>query len=291
MTLGALCVAVGLAAAVPAEAPAPAAQREVGWWDQSILAGAYAGLYGTALAVGSQYGLESTFVVHRLETAYAYDLLGHVWVSQQIGELMGILHQRAGADAQSARRRGAWLGAFGALTTMEIINGFMPNVRFDPLDPLANALGAWLAAEGPRLVEAHPQLGRLSLQFGYRDWSEVFAAPDNGSHVDKLWHDYANSHIGVGVDVGPLRRPWASLLVTYGITSFELENMRNRFIVGAELLPLQWFDPWLRRIPYASPVVDLLQWADRRFIFPGLFIEFWRWDADPFSDREPFRGG
>ena len=257
-------------------------------WRATAALSAHASLYAAATKVGSRFGLERNFEVMRVESAYAYDLVAHVWVVNQLGQLFGRVNEWAGMEPQSARRLGAWGAAFGSLTYMEVINGFMPNVRFDPYDPAANALGAWLAAEGPRLRERWPWARRFSLEFGYRDWGRVFGPEQSSGVAGNVWHDYPNGRFGLGYGLGPAQREWARVFLTYEITSFELEELENRFGVGVELKPQRWLAPWIRRVPGGGGLLAFVNWWDDRLLLPGLYVQLFHVDTGPFSDREPF---
>lgn len=257
-------------------------------WRQMSAWGAHASLYAGATKVGSRFGLESRFEIVRLESAYVYDLVAHVWSVQQLGTLFAQIHEWGGMSPPAARRMGAWGAAFGSLTYMEFINGFMPGVRFDPLDPVANAAGAGLVTQGPALVRRHPWLRRLSFEFGYKDWGRTFGVQQSSGFAGNLWHDYPNGRFALGYGVGPLESEWARLFVSYQITSFELEELENQVGLGLELKPHHWISPLLRRVPGGEAVLSFVDWWDRRLLLPGLYVQFLTVDLGPFSDREPF---
>jgi hypothetical protein len=257
-------------------------------WRRGLMAASYGGLYAGATKVGSRLGLSPHFEIVRLESAYAYDLVGHVFSVQQLGELMAALHRGAGLDAARSRRYGAWLGAFGSMTYMEMINGFMPGVRFDPLDPLANAVGAWLATEGHDLARNHEGLQRLSLEFGYKSLRRLVGPPRSSGALGNWWHDYPNGRFGLGLAVGPLHAPWLRVFASYEITSFHLDSLRNRFGLGVEIPAARWVGPWLENLPLGRSVLAVYEWLDRRFLMPGMYVQLWTVDAGPFSGREPF---
>jgi hypothetical protein len=246
-------------------------------------------MYGIATRVGSRYGLEPRFKIVRLESAYAYDLVGHAYLVRQMGGLAADLHGWAGYEKGRARAQGVWFSAFGSELYMETINGFMPGVRFDPLDPLANLVGALMATEGADLARRHPFLQRFSLQFGYRDWGRVFGPARDDATLGNWWHDHPNGRFGLGMDVGPRPRPWLTVFASYEITSLELARLKNRFGLGIELHPLYWLDPVLRPLPGGSVVLDVYDWLNRRILMPGLYVQLFHVDAPPFSDRQPFQ--
>jgi hypothetical protein len=258
-------------------------------WRKAALAMGYAGLYGGATKVGSRLGLSPHFQIVRLESAYAYDLVAHVYNVQQLSQLVARLHEGAGMDASRARRYGAWLGAFGPLTYMEVINGFMPGVRFDPLDPVANTLGAWLATSGHDLAQDHPWLQRLSLEFGYKSLARVVGPPRSSGALGNWWHDYPNGRFGLGCAVGPQDAPWLRVFASYEITSLELAALRNRFGLGLEVPAASWLRPWVARLPGGRALLAGYEWLDRRFLMPGAYVQLWTVDAGPFSGREPFQ--
>jgi hypothetical protein len=253
-------------------------------WRRGVVLSSYVVLYGSAIEVGSRLGLERRFKMVRLESAYAYDLVAHVYNVQQLGLLMGDLHEWAGLP----RGWGVWAGAFGALTAMEIVNGFMPRVRFDPLDPVANAAGAWLATGGHDLARDHPQLRRFSLEFGYKSWGRVFGPRRSSGTLGNVWHDYPNGRFGVGTAVGPLESPWVRVFVSYEITSMDVARMHNRVGLGVELQAEHWLGPWLRRLPGGKPLVAAYEWLNGRLLMPGLYLQILHFDAGPFSRRQPF---
>jgi len=257
-------------------------------WRGSLLATSYVGLYAGATKVGSRFGLERRFRVVRLESAYAYDLLGHVYATKELGGLLERLNRWAGLSPSASRNLGVWGGAFGALTYMEVINGFMPGVRFDPLDPAANALGAWLATGASGLPQRYPILQRFSLQFGYKDWGRVFGPEQSSGVAGNVWHDYPNGRFGLGFDVGPQEREWVTLHLAYEITSFDLDQLRNRFALGVELRPVSWLRPWLERLPGGRSLVAFHRWWNERLILPGLYVELAAVATGLFTGREPF---
>lgn len=266
----------------------PPAEVTVPTWRQMAAWGAHASLYAGATKVGSRFGLERRFEVVRLESAYVYDLVAHVWAVQQLGGLMANVHEWGGMERSRAERMGAWGAAFGSLTYMEFINGFMPGVRFDPLDPVANAAGAAMVTEGPALVRRYPWLRRLSFEFGYKDWGRVFGPEKSSGFAGNVWHDYPNGRFALGWGIGPLESEWARLFVSYQITSFELEELQNQVGLGIELKPHGWIAPWLERLPGGRSVLDFVNWWDRRLLLPGLYVQLATFDLGRFSDREPF---
>ncbi len=260
----------------------------VNLWRRGGMVASYAGLYAGATKVGSRFGLESRFKIVRLESAYAYDLVAHVFNVREIANLMTSVGRLGGVSESRARTLGAWVGGFGSLTYMEVINGFMPGVRFDPLDPFANALGAWLATGGRDLAARHPHLQRFSLQFGFKSWSRAFGPAQSNGFLGNFWHDYPNGRFGVGYRVGSMERPVLDLMATYEITSWDLPELRNRFGFGVELQPVAWVTPWLNLAPGGRHLVALFEWFNDRLLVPGLFIELFSFDVAPFSDRDPF---
>ena len=127
-------------------------------WQRSITNAAYVAGYGAAAYIGTPYAMRANYRVIRLESAYAYDVIGHVYCANQLGLILTSLNRWAGYSEKDSRRRGAWWGAFGIMSFMELINGFVPTVRLDPLDIPANALGAWLADGYIDIVDRHRHL-------------------------------------------------------------------------------------------------------------------------------------
>jgi hypothetical protein len=289
------CLVLLLAAVVPVRAQGSDATGDslaagaVPTWRKVLAVGAHVGMYGVATKVGSRFGLERRFKIVRLEKAYAYDIFAHAWSVNQLSQLFAGLDEWAGMSPSTARRTAAWGTAFGALTYMEFINGFMPDVRFDPADPLANALGALIATEGPVLAARHPWMRRLSFEFGYKDLDRTFGPQRDSGFAGNLWHDYPNGRFGIGYGIGPLEHEWFRVFATYEITSMDVETLRNRFGVGLELKPHHWLEPGLDRLPGGSSLVAAIDWLDRRFLLPGLYLQLWTFDTGPFSDQELFR--
>lgn len=274
-------------------APSPAPSFEIGRpvdrWRRVTVGTAYAGLYGGAAKIGSRLGLEDHFVARRLETAWIIDVFGHVYATRQTARVFERMHRWAGFDARSARVHGAWSAAFGALTYMEILNGFMPDVRFDWLDPISNAVGAWTVTEGPGVVDRHPWLGRVSLELGYDDWGLLAEPDDQTGPFTRIWHDYPNQRWGVGYGIGPHDREWFRVFGTYGVTALAIEEMQQEWGLGVELKPHHWLAPWIRRLPGGGALLDLVGVADRNLLLPGLYVHLATWETEPFSDREPFQ--
>lgn len=283
-----LLVAPGAGAASPAppDPPEPTLQPP-GWFSQTALAGSYAALYGTAFHLGTRLGLDGDFEVARLESAYVYDLVAHAWVARELAGAMGALHRASPWPGGDPDQWGAWAGSFGPLTAMEILNGFMPRVRLDPYDPLANALGAWLATGGRELAGRHPWMRRVNFQFGYEDLGRAFGPRQASGPAGNLWHDYPNGRFGLGVELGPGSRPWGDVVVTHSITSFELDELRNEFGFGVELRPANWY-AGADDIPGLGHLLAGWRWLDERLLMPGLYVELWSVDTGPFSDRQPF---
>lgn len=257
-------------------------------WGRPLLLGTYASLYGTAAKVGSRLGLEGNFRVHRLESAWALDIVGHVYAVGHVSRLFSRVHRWAGDDARSARRKGAWQAAFGAYFYMETINGFMPGVRFDWVDPISNAAGAAIVSEGPDLAEDHPWLRRLSLELGYKDWSKLTEEDDESGPLTRVWHDYPNQRFGLGYGIGPLDREWMRLFLTYDVTSLEIEDLKNVFGMGLEIKPQNWLAPWIERVPGGGGLLGFVRAIDRHVLLPGLYFQLFTVEVDAFSDREPF---
>lgn len=271
--------------AIGESSPGP---RPASHWRRGLLAASYAGLYGGATKVGSRLGLSPQFQIVRLESAYAYDLVSHVFNVHQLGQIMGSVHRAAGTEPGRARALGAWLGAFGPLTYMEVINGYMPGVRFDPLDPLANAVGAWLATGGHDLAQRHRWLRRFSLEFGYKSLRRLLGAPRSSGVMGNWWHDYPNGRFGLTYGLGPIEAPWLRVVASYEITSLELATLRNRFGLGLEIPAARWLLGWFGEVPLVRTLGAGYEWLDRRFLMPGLYFQLWTIDAGPFSGREPF---
>ena len=244
--------------------------------------------YAFATRIGTRLGLDNTYKAVRLESAYMYDVVAHVFATKNIGQVLTGFHQWAGRDVKTSRRRGAWWGAFGMLTYMEVLNGFMPTVRFDALDVPANAAGAWMADGGQDLAERHSWMQRLSLQYGFKSTSRLFAPPPDVGLIEHAWHDYENGRWGLGYDVGPGRFPWFTLHATYEITSMDVRFMQNRFGMGIEVPVIGWGAPLIAAIPGGDVVLDMYEWVERRFITPGLYFEFFHFDTGAWSDRQPF---
>ena len=257
-------------------------------WRQLTLASVYAGVYGGAAKIGSRNGLEDEFRVMRLESAWMVDVFGHVYAVQKTAHVFSALHRWAGSDADRARVHGAWTAAFGSLLYMEIINGFMPGVRFDWLDPVSNAAGAWIASEGPDFADEHPWAERLSLELGYDDWGRLGEPDDQTGPLTRVWHDYPNQRWGVGYGIGPVERPWLRLFGTYGVTSLRIEELRQQWGIGVELKPHHWFEGWIERVPGGGALLAAVRFADRQLLVPGLYVQLVTWESDPFTDREPF---
>ena len=256
-----------------------------------MLAGAYGGLYTGAAKVGARLGLEREFKVARLESAWIVDVFGHIYATRHISRGFAALHRWAGDDPLTARRRGAWYAAFGSLLYMEVINGFMPGVRFDWMDPLANGAGAWLADGGEDFGERHAWTRRLTYEVGYKSWRRVGRPDDQSGAFTRLWHDYPNMRFGVGYGIGPLERPWLRVFTTYGVTSFAIEELRNQFGVGIELAPHHWVAPLVERMPLGGRLLALIDGVDRHVMLPGLYIHLFDVETGPFTGREPFDEG
>lgn len=253
-----------------------------------LLAGSYGALYGAAAKVGSRLGLEREFKVTRLESAWLIDAFGHLYAVRHTARAFAALHRWAGDDARTARRRGAWYAGFGALLYMETINGFMPGVRFDWMDPLANGAGAWLADGGEDFAADHAWTRRLTFEVGYKSWSRVSTPDDQKGPLTRFWHDYPNTRYGLGYGLGPVERPWLRVFATYGVTSLEIEALRNQFGMGVELAPHHWIAPWLERLPLGGKLLALVDGIDRHVMLPGLYYHLFDVETGPFTGREPF---
>lgn len=255
---------------------------------KSALYGMYAGGYAAAWKTGTRHGIQNDFRVMRLESAYGYDFIGHVYATRQMGLIFTSANRWAGLSEDQARRTGVWWGAFGMMTFMEILNGFMPGVRFDPLDIPANFIGAWSADGGLDLAERHPQFQRFSLQFGFQSWSHAFDTSGKRNLSENLWHDYPNGRFGLGYDVGPLARRWMTVFATYEITSMNIATLQNRFGMGVELPVFTWASPFIGRIPGGKGFLSVYDWVDDRILMPVLYIQLFHVDTGPWSQRPPF---
>lgn len=255
---------------------------------KSVLYGMYAGGYAVASKTGTRHGIQNDFRVIRLESAYGYDLIAHVYATQQMGLIFTSANRWAGLSEDQARRAGVWWGAFGMMTFMEILNGFMPGVRFDPLDIPANFIGAWSADEGLDIAERHPQFQRFSLQFGYQSWSHVFDTSGRRSLSENLWHDYPNGRFGLGYDIGPLERHWITVFATYEISSMNIATLQNRFGMSVELPVFTWASPVIGRIPGGKSFLSVYDWVDDRILMPMFYIQLFHVDTGTWSQRTPF---
>jgi len=272
----------------PDDPTAPAPATPAPSWRRLTVAGAYGGLYGGAAKIGSRLGLEDEFRVMRLESAWLIDVFGHVYATKHTGLLFTQLHLWTGADDRTARVHGAWSAAFGSLLYMEIINGFMPGVRFDWVDPVANAAGAALVSEGPTWRERHPWLRRFTLELGYDDWSLLTEPDDQTGPFTRIWHDYPNQRWGLGYAIGPVERPWLRVFGTYGVTSLDIDELRQEWGVGVELKPHHWLAPWIERIPGGERVLDAFAFVDRNLLLPGLYLHLATFESGPLRHSEPF---
>ena len=253
-----------------------------------VLGASYAALYGTAAKLGSRLGLERDFQITRLESAWIIDVFGHMYAVRHTARAFAALHRWAGDDPLTARRHGAWTASFGALLYMETINGFMPGVRFDWMDPLANGAGAWLADGGKDFGAAHAWTQRLTFEVGYKSWSRLTKPDDQAGPLTRFWHDYPNTRFGLGYGLGPVERPWLRLFATYGVTSLSIEDLRNQFGMGVELAPHRWIAPWLERLPLGGRLLALVDAIDRHVMLPGLYFHLFDLETGPFTGREPF---
>jgi hypothetical protein len=253
------------------------------------LAGAYGGLYGGAAKIGARLGLERDFEIVRLESAWAIDVFGHIYAVRHLSRAFASLHRWAGDDPRTARRRGAWYAGFGSLLYMETINGFMPGVRFDWLDPVSNAAGAWLADGGQDFAARHPWTQRFTYEIGYKSWSQLGEPDRQTGPLTRLWHDYPNTRYGLGYGIGPVRRPWLRIFATYGVTSLELDELRNQFGMGVEFAPHHWVAPLVERAPLGRHLLAFVDAIDRHVMLPVLYVHLFDVETGPFSNRRPFR--
>ena len=261
----------------------------LGWGSQLAILGTYGILYGIATHVGMRHLSDGHFKVVRLESAYLYDFVGHAFLVREMGGLASTAQRTAGVPAGQARHDGVWLGAFGSEIYMEILNGFIPGIRFDPLDPVANFAGAMMATKGQDLAARHEWIARMSLQFGYKDWGRAFEPSHDDATLGAIWHDHTNGRFGFGYDIGPFKRPWVTVFASYEITSLQREDLKNRFGMGIELQPFNWFDPWIRKLPGGSLFLEGYDWLNQRILMPVLYIQLFHVDNGPFSDRPPFQ--
>jgi len=257
---------------------------------QLLVASTYLTLYGVATHVGSRRRVDDSFKVVRLEKAYVYDFVGHTFLVREVGGIAAAVQHLAGVEKGQARTQGVWWAEFGSEMYMEILNGWVHNVRFDPLDPVANFTGAMLATKGRDLAARHEWIDRFSLQFGYKDWGRAFrpSKTDNAT-LASVWHDHANGRFGLGYDIGPLKRPWVSVFLSYEITSLDIEQLKNRFGMGIELQPIYWLDPLIRKLPLGRQFLLAHDWLNQRILLPGLYIQLFHVDAPAFSSQEPFQ--
>jgi len=295
-----LSVRVGSDAFLPPEKVVPGARARpvpqvadasyhLGWGSQLAVLSTYGILYGMASRMGSRHSSDGKFKVVRLETAYLYDFFGHSFLVREMGGITATAHRAAGVPAGRARHDGVWLGAFGSEMYMEILNGFVPGIRFDPLDPVANLTGALMATKGRDLAARHRWIARMSLQFGYKDWGRAFGPSPDSTTLGAIWHDHANGRFGFGYDIGPFRRPWFTAFLSYEITSLQLEDLKNRFGVGVELQPVNWLAPWIEKLPGGKLFLEGYDWLNDRILMPVFTIQLFHVDAAPFSDRPPFK--
>ncbi len=260
----------------------------LGWGSQAMVLAGYGVLYGIASHVGSRHRSDGQFKVVRLETAYAYDFVGHAFLVREMGGIAAALQRAAGVPAGRARHDGVWLGAFGSEVYMEVLNGFVPGIRFDPLDPVANFVGAMMATKGRDLAARHEWIARMSLQFGYKDWQRAFEPSRDDATLGAVWHDHTNGRFGLGYDIGPFERPWITAYLSYEITSLDLDELKNRFGVGVELEVVNWLAPLIHRLPAGDLFLQGYDWLNRRILMPVLYVQLFHVDAPPFSGRPPF---
>jgi hypothetical protein len=205
-----------------------------------------------------------------------------------VGLLFTSLNRWAGYPEKSARRRGAWWGAFGMMTFMEIFNGFVPTARLDPLDIPANAIGAWLADGYLDIVDRHPHLRHFSLQFGWKSINRLAYGRESSHFLGNAWHDYPNGRFGLGYHIGSVHRPWVTVFATYTVNSMDISQLRNCFGVGVELPVVAWTSPLIRRVPGGELLVKVYSWLDERFMMPLFYVQIYEIETPAWSRREPF---
>jgi hypothetical protein len=254
-----------------------------------FLNGVYGAAYAAAARIGTRFGLEERYRIVRLESAYAHDFVGHIFATYQIALAMTSLNRWAGYTERQSRNRGVWWGAFTVMAFMEVLNGFMPTVRFDPLDLPANFIGAWLADGGLVLAERYPHLKRFSLQVGFKSLERIAHNQESSNVLGNMWHDYPNNRFGLGYDIGPAGRPWITLFATYSITSMKIKELRNRFGVGVEFNVVGWFSPLIMRIPGGGTFMRAYNWVNDRLMIPYCYVQLFHVDAPPFSSHPPFQ--
>jgi hypothetical protein len=257
-------------------------------WRRTLVHSAYAGGYTFATSLGIRRGMGRNFKIMRLESAYAYDFVAHVWVANQVGRLFSSLTRWAGYDEKTSRRRGAWWGAFGMMTVMEIFNGFVPYVRLDLLDIPANAIGAWLSDGYLDIVDRHPHLQHFTLQFGWKSVDRLVHGKASSRFLGNAWHDYPNGRFGLGYHVGRVQRPWVTVFATYTVNDMDIAELKNCFGVGVELPVVAWASPLIKRVPGGELVESVYSWLDARFMMPFFYIQIFEIDTPAWSDREPF---
>jgi hypothetical protein len=255
----------------------------------AVVYATYAAGYVSLAHVGTRLGVDGDYQIRRLESAYMYDVFGHVFFTRELGLALGSLNRWAGMSDAKARRAGAWYGAFGMQTLEEILNGFMPTARLDPIDIVSNAVGAWWADGGEALRRRSPLFARFSLQYGVKSVQRVFTYHESNNLLGNYWHDYVNGRWGLGFDVGPADRRWLTLLATYEITSMDVRMMQNRFGLAVELPVFSWLSPMLRHAPGGTTFLSVYEWIDRRLMLPMLTVQLMHVDIAPFSNRQPFR--
>jgi hypothetical protein len=257
-------------------------------WRRALVHTVYAGGYVFAARIGMRQGMQDDFRIMRLESAYAYDFVGHVYCANQLGFLFTSLNRWAGHSEKESRTRGAWWGAFGMLTFMEVLNGYVPGVRLDPLDIPANAIGAWLADGYLGLVDRHPHLEHFSLQYGWKSMDRLVNGKESSRLLGNAWHDYPNGRFGIGYHVGAVHRPFVTVFGTYTINSMDATKMKNQFGVGVELPVVAWTAPLLRRVPGGDGLVWLYTWLDKRFMMPVFYVQLLEINTPAWSRRSPF---
>jgi len=110
---------------------------------KEVMYATYVAGYTGAAYVGTRLGLDNEYRIMRVESAYMYDVFGHIFFARELGLALGSVNRWAGMEQKQSQRVGAWYGAFGMQTFQELLNGFMPGVRLDPVDLVSNAVGAW----------------------------------------------------------------------------------------------------------------------------------------------------
>lgn len=257
---------------------------------REVMISTYVAAYAASAKMGTRLGLSGDYRIMRVESAYMYDVFGHVFFTRELGLALGSLNRWAGMSDQRSRRVGAWWGAFGMQTLQELLNGFMPGVRLDPIDLVSNAIGAWWADGGQELQRRSPTFARFSLQYGVKSIERMFStSPESNNMLGRYWHDYPNGRWGLGFDLGPIDRRWVTVFATYEITSWDISEMKNRFGVGIEFPLVTWVSPLIDQVPGGRSFLSLYNWFDQRFLLPVFYVQLAHFDTGPFSSRPPFQ--